>query len=155
MERTEQVGAFIDFETGKRIDWTCNPEVFADSDSAEFKRVSIPGMSGPKHQFSCGGVRSLSFVLRLHYGIDKEVDTAIKTLRAWLYGDYQKGRLKKGPHRILVSFGKNWPNEKWIVMQVDVTGKTYDKELNCIAADVSITLEEFTIKSRGRKEVIG
>lgn len=154
-ERTEQAGAFVDFETGDRVEWSCNPENFADSDSTDYARHSIPGMSGPKHQFSCGGARTLSFTLRLHYGMENDVEAAIKKLRAWLYGEYEKKKLKKGPHRILVSFGNNWPDEKWLMTSVDVQGRMYDKALTCIAAEVSVTLEEYTESSRGRREVMG
>ena len=152
-ERTEQAGAFVDYETGQRVSWSCNPESFVDSDSTDYARHSIPGMSGPRHQFTSGGTRTLTFQLRLHYGMERDVESAIRMLRAWLYGDYEKGKLKKGPHRLLVSFGDNWPNEKWLMTAVEVWGRLYDKNLACIAADVSVTLEEYVEESRGRREV--
>jgi hypothetical protein len=154
-DRTEMPGAFIDFDGGGRVDWSCNPEMFNDTDSTEFAEHGIPGMSGPKLQFSHGGARLLSFTLRLHYGLEKNVDTAVKTLRSWLYGDYGSGKLTKAPHRLLISFGDNWPHEKWVMRSVEVAGRLYDKDLKCLAADVSVSLQEHIDTSRGRKEVIG
>lgn len=153
VEHTEQNGAIVDYETGMRVTWSCNPETFTDTDSAEYARHTIPGMSGPRHQFTGGGARTLTFQLRLHYGMERDVETAIRCLRAWLYGDYQKKKLKNGPHRLLISFGDNWRDEKWLMTSVEVFGRLYDKNLTCIAADVSVTLEEYTEDSRGRKEV--
>jgi hypothetical protein len=154
-ERTEMSGAFIDFDGGGRVDWSCNPEVFSDSDSADFAEQSIPGMSGPKLQFAQGGARLLSFTLRLHYAMEKDVDTAIKTLRSWLYGDYSNGKLTKAPHRLLISFGNSWPNEKWLMTSVEILGRLYSKDLKCLAADVSVNFQEYIDTSRGRKEVMG
>ncbi|MDR2523404.1 MAG: hypothetical protein LBC93_06875 [Synergistaceae bacterium] len=152
--RTEMSGAFIDFDEGGRVDWGCNPEMFSDGGNADFAEHSIPGMSGPKLQFSCGGARLLDFTLRLHYGMEKDVDAAVKLLRSWLYGDYSGGKFIKAPHRILVSFGSSWPNEKWVMRSVNVTSRLYDKNLSCLAADVSVSLQEYIETSRGRKEII-
>jgi hypothetical protein len=153
-DKTEMSGAFIDFEDGKRVDWSCNPEMFSDNDSTDFAEHSIPGMSGPKLQFSSGGTRLLSFTLRLHYAMEANVDAAIKTLRAWLYGDYSGGKLTAAPHHLLVSFGDSWPNEKWVMQNVEVLGRLYDKNLKTLAADVSVTLQEYIETSRGRKEIM-
>lgn len=154
-DRTEQAGAFIDFDTGERVLWSCNPETIADSDSTDYATHPIPGMSGPKRQFTCGGVRTLSFVLRLHYGMERDVEAAVKKIRAWLYPDYEGGRLRRGPHRLLLSFGSNWLNEKWVMKSLDVLGRQYDAELKCTAAELSVSLEEYVETSRSRAEVGG
>lgn len=152
-ERTEQAGALIDFDGGDRVNFSCNPETILDSDSTDYAVHSIPGMSGPKRQFSCGGTRAISFVLRLHYGMEDNVETAIKKMRAWLYPEYEDNKLKRGPHRILLSFGNNWLNEKWVMTNLDVLGRLFDADLKCIAAELSITMEEYVETSRGRAEV--
>ncbi|MDR1020453.1 MAG: phage tail protein, partial [Synergistaceae bacterium] len=141
-----------DLDDGTRLEWGFNPESFEDSDSAGFARVSIPGMSHPRIQFTGGGERTLSFVIPLHYS-QCDVARDIRTLRAWLYGEYTGGRLVKAPHRLLVQFGGTWQGEKWLMESLDVSYKRFGKDGGPIMADASVTLVEYAETSKGIGEV--
>jgi hypothetical protein len=150
----ELAGAMVDLDDGARLEWGFNPEGFDDSDSANFARVGIPGMSHPRMQFTGGGERTLSFVVPLHYS-QTDVARDIRTLRSWLYGEYSGGRLVKAPHRLLVQFGGTWQGEKWLMESCAVSYRRFDKGGEPIMADVSVTLVEYIETSRGIGEVRG
>ena len=149
----ENSGALVDTETAERITFDINPESFQDNKDTELAEIQIPGMSHPRLQFSNGGSRTLSFKIILHYGATSDVPKAIKILQAWLYPEYDGGRLKKAPSKLLLIFGDTWPDEKWIMRSCDVTRKRFDKELNCSLAEAQIELVEFIEQSRDANEV--
>ncbi len=153
--RTETTGMLVDVDDGSRLEWEFNPESFVDSDEANFARIGIPGMSHPRIQFSSGGERTLSFVLRLHYSRNKDVAAAIRKLRSWLYAEYSGGRLAKAPHRLLVQYGGNWEDEKWVLTKVAVGYQRFDREGNPLLSDVAVELLEYIEESRGMREVAG
>ena len=153
-ERTEISGALVDLDDGTRLEWSFNPEGFTDSDSTKFAKISIPGMSHPRIQFTGGGERFLSFVLPLHYS-RTDVPKDIRTLRGWLYSRYAEGKLKKAPHRLLVQFGETWQNEKWVMESCDVEYLRFDKDGKAIYAMVSVQLTEYIETSRSIEEVRG
>jgi hypothetical protein len=154
VERTELVGAIVDLDDGTRFEWGFNPETFSESDSTNYAKIDIPGMSHPRTQFTGGGERTISFVLRLHYAVE-DVAQSIKTLRGWLYGEYSGGRLQKGPHRLLVQFGETWQGDKWVMEGCDVEYLRFDKEGKPMMADVTIGLTEYVESSYGVSEVRG
>ncbi len=153
-EQTEISGAFVDLDDGTRLEWSFNPEGFTDSDSANFAKIAIPGMSHPRIQFTGGGERTLAFVLPLHYS-RTDVPKDIRTLRGWLYAKYVEGKLKKAPHRLLVQFGDTWQGEKWRMESCEVGYKRFDKDGKAIFALVSILLFEHPDSSRSIEEVRG
>jgi hypothetical protein len=151
---SEIAGALVDLDDGTRLEWSFNPESFEDSDSVNFAKIDIPGMSHPRIQFTGGGERSLSFVIPLHYS-QTDVGKEIKILRSWLYSEYSGGRLTKAPHRLLVQFGETWQGEKWVMESCGVAYKRFDKDGNPISAEVSVTLIEYIEESKGMGEVRG
>ena len=151
-ERTEVSGALVDLDDGTRLEWTFNPEGFSDSDSTNFAKISIPGMSHPRIQFTGGGERSLSFVLPLHYS-RTDVPKDIRILRGWLYSRYTEGKLKKAPHRLLVQFGETWQDEKWVMEACDIEYLRFDKDGKAIYAMASVRLTEYIETSRSIEEV--
>ena len=151
--RTENWGALIDTESAARITFDINPESFEDSKDTDFSEVQIPGMSNPRLQFASGGTRTVSFTLFIHYGVTDDVPAAIKLLQSWLYPIYDNGRLKQAPSRLLLLFGDTWPDELWVMQSCNVTRKRFDKELNCIFAEVSIELAEYIDTSKDANEV--
>lgn len=154
MNRTETMGMFVDVDDGSRLEWEFNPEAFSDTDSTTFAKIEIPGMSHPRVQFTGGGSRTLSFVLRLHYSRN-DVAAGIRKLRSWLYGEYSGGRLTKAPHRVMVQFGDNWAGEKWVIEKVTVGYQRFDREGNPLLADVGVELTEYIDTSVGMQEVGG
>ena len=150
---TEDLGALIDTEDASRIIFDINPESFEDEKSTEYAEVSIPGMSHPRTQFSNGGTRSVSFTIYLHYGATDDVPSAIKLLQSWLYPEYEAGKMKKAPAKLLLVFGDTWPDEKWLMRSCNVTRQRFDKELNCTMAEVQIELIEFIEQSRGKEDI--
>jgi hypothetical protein len=151
---TELTGAMVDVDDGTRLEWGLNPEGFEDSDSTEFAKINIPGMSHPRIQFTGGSERKLSFVVPLHYS-QTDVARDIRTLRSWLYSEYSGGRLVRAPHRLLVQFGETWQGEKWVMENCAVSYRRFDKEGNPTMADVSVTLVEYIETSKGIGEVRG
>lgn len=151
--RTEEWGALIDTESAARITFDINPESFNDNKATEFSDIAIPGMSHPRTQFINGGARVLSFTLFLHYGVTENVPAAIKLLQSWLYPVYENGRLKQAPSRLLLLFGDTWPDELWVMQSCNVVLDRFDRELNCIFAEVAIELKEYIDKSRDAYEV--
>ena len=147
-DRTEDQGGLVDTESGTRVMFDFNPNQIQDEKSTEFAEINIPGMSHPRLQFTNGGSRTLSFVIQLHYGATDDVPKTIKTLQSWLYPEYEGEKLKKPPAKLLLIFGNSWPDEQWVLRSCNVQNKRFDKNLNCIAADVDIELVEFIEKSR-------
>ena len=78
---------------------------------------------------------------------------AIRTLQAWLYPEYDAGRLRKAPARLLLVFGDTWPDERWVMTNCNVERQRFDKELNCTFAEVSIELAEYIEQSRSASGV--
>lgn len=150
---TENLGALVDTEDGVRITFDLNPNSFQDEKSTELAEIQIPGMSNPRLQFSNGGTRSISFSIPLHHGATDDVPSAIRILQSWLYPEYEGGHLKKAPSRLLLVFGDTWPDELWVMRSCNVTRQRFDKELNCIYAEVAIELVEYIDQSRNATEV--
>ena len=150
---TENLGALVDTESAARVTFDLNPDSFDDSKSTEFAEIPIPGMSHPRLQFTNGSTRTLSFTIYLHYGATEDVPKAIRTLQAWLYPEYDAGRLKKAPARLLLVFGDTWPDERWVMTVCNVERQRFDKELNCTFAEVSIELAEYIEQSRSASGV--
>ena len=151
--RTEGWGALIDTESVARITFDINPESFEDSKDTNFAEIPIPGMSHSRLQFANGSTRTLSFTVFIHYGVTDDVPAAIKLLQSWLYPIYDGGRLKQAPSRLLLVFGDTWPDELWVMRSCNVTRKRFNKELNCIFAEVAIELAEYIDTSRDANEV--
>ena len=151
--RTEGWGALIDTESVARITFDINPESFEDSKDTNFAEIPIPGMSHSRLQFANGNTRTLSFTVFIHYGVTDDVPAAIKLLQSWLYPIYDGGRLKQAPSRLLLVFGDTWPDELWVMRSCNVTRKRFNKELNCIFAEVAIELAEYIDTSRDANEV--
>ena len=149
----ENSGALVDTESAARITFSINPESFEDSKNTELAEIPIPGMSHPRLQFTNGGTRTISFTLFLHHGATEDVPKAIRLLQSWLYPEYDGGRLKKAPSRLLLIFGDTWPDEQWIMRTCNITRKRFDKELNCNFAEASIELVEYIEQSRDANEV--
>lgn len=149
----ETAGALVDTETGDRVTFDLNPESFEDSKSNEIAEIQIPGMSHPRLQFAHGGSRTLSFTLFLHYGATDDVPKAIRLLQAWLYPEYEGGRLKKAPAKLMLVFGDTWPDEVWLMQSCNVKRQRFTKELECSFAEVSVELVEYIEKSRDTNEV--
>ena len=150
---TENLGALVDTESAARVTFDLNPDSFDDSKSTEFAEIPIPGMSHPRLQFTNGSTRTLSFTIYLHYGATEDVPKAIRTLQAWLYPEYDAGRLRKAPARLLLVFGDTWPDERWVMTVCNVERQRFDKELNCTFAEVSIELAEYIEQSRSASGV--
>ena len=150
---TENLGALVDTESGARITFDLNPDSFTDNKNTEFAEIPIPGMSHPRLQFTNGSTRTVSFTLYLHYGATQDVPKAIRTLQAWLYPEYDGGRLKRAPSRLLLIFGNTWPDEQWVLRTCNVTRQRFDRELNCNFAEVSVELAEYISQSRSTDEV--
>lgn len=156
MAQLELAGALVDFETGDQMEWDLNPEMFTDSDSANFASIEVPGMSHPRLQFSTGGERTLTFMLPLHYGAlrgDRTVAQSIDLLRSWLYADYDKTLMTSAPHKLLVSFSDRWRDEKWVLTQCDIEYIRFDKDGAPLHAVASLTLKEYIETSRSREDV--
>ena len=151
--RTEGWGALIDTESVARITFDINPESFEDSKDTNFAEIPIPGMSHSRLQFANGNTRTLSFTVFIHYGVTDDVPAAIKLLQSWLYPIYDGGRWKPAPSRLLLVFGDTWPDELWVMRSCNVTRKRFNKELNCIFAEVAIELAEYIDTSRDANEV--
>ena len=154
-DRTENAGAIVDVETGRRVEFDLNPEPIEDTKETEFAGIAIPGMSHPKIQFTGGGERRLSFTVVLHYGATDDVPSKIRQLQSWQYAEYSGGRLTKGPSRLLVVFGDTWPDEQWVMTSCNVTCQRFDKKLGCIYAEVAIELLQFITDSVDAKDVRG
>ena len=154
-DRTENAGAIVEVETGRRVEFDLNPEPIEDEKETEFASIPIPGMSHPKIQFTGGGERVLSFSVFLHYGATGDVPSAIRQLQAWQYAEYSNGRLTKGPPRLLVVFGSTWPDEPWVIRSCRVTRQRFDKQLNCVYAEAAIELIQFIDESIDAKDVRG
>ena len=150
---TENQGALVDTDTADRVTFDINPDSIQDDKSNELAEVGIPGMSHPRLQFTNGGTRTLAFTLFLHYGATADVPKAIKMLQSWLYPEYENGRLKKAPSKLLLIFGNTWPDEQWLLRSCNVNRQRFDKELNCIFAEVSLELAEYIDKSRSAGDV--
>lgn len=149
----EDHGALIDTESAARITFDINPETFEDNKDADFAEIPIPGMSHPRLQFTNGNTRTLSFTIILHYGVTQNVPEAIRLLQSWLYPEYDNGRLKKAPSRLLLVFGDTWPDEQWVMRSCNITRKRFDKNLTCNYAEASIELAEYITQSRDANEV--
>lgn len=141
-------GALVDTESAARITFDINPDSFEDTKNTEFAEIPIPGMSHPRLQFTNGSTRTLSFTIFLHYGATEDVPKAIRMLQSWLYPEYDVGRLKRAPSRLLLIFGDTWPDEQWVMRTCNITRQRFDKELNCTFAEVSIELAEYIEQSR-------
>ena len=152
-DRTEEQGGLVDTESGVRVMFDFNPDSIQDDKSTEFAEVNIPGMSHPRLQFTNGASRMLSFTIFLHHGATDDVPRAIKILQSWLYPEYENERLKKPPSRLLFVFGDTWPDEQWVLSSCEINRKRFDKNLNCILAEVKIGLIEYIEKSRSAEEL--
>ena len=152
--RTENQGAIADTDTGARVTFDINPESFEDSKDTEFASISIPGMSHPRLQYTGGGERILSFSVLLHYGATKDVPAAIRMLQSWLYAGYTNSRLNKGPAKLLFIFGDTWPDEQWVMTSCKVTRGRFNKNLECVFAEVAIELKQFIEESVDVKDVM-
>ena len=150
---TENKGALVDTDNADRVTFDINPESIQDDKSNELAEVAIPGMSHPRLQFSNGATRTLSFTLFLHYGATDDVPKAIHMLQSWLYPEYENGRMKKAPSKLLLIFGDTWPDEQWLLRSCSVNRQRFDKELNCTFAEVSLELVEYIDKSISREDV--
>lgn len=155
MSRLETQGVIVDLDSGARVTFEFNPEVFQDDKVTEFALIGIPGMSHPRVQFGGGGERSLSFSISLHSGRDKAVPAAINQLQAWMYGDYSGNRLTRAPHKLMLSFGDTWSSEKWVLRSCSVTRRRFDKNLGCIYAEVALDLLQIVETSVSYGEVSG
>ena len=151
--RTENPGAIVDTDTGTRVTFDLNPESFEDSKETEFASVGIPGMSHPRLQYTGGGERTLSFSVFLHYGATADVPAAIRLLQSWQYAEYTNERLTKAPPRLLIIFGTTWPDEQWVLRSCGVTRQRFDKELNCIFAEVALEFTQYIDTSVDAKDV--
>ena len=152
--RTENQGAIVDIDTGTRVTFDINPESFEDSKETELASIEIPGMSHPSLQYTGGGERILSFSVILHSGATENVPAAIWTLQSWLYAEYLDKRLNRGPSRLLFVFGDTWPDEQWVLTSCNVTRNRFNKELECVFAEVALELKEYIEKSVDAKDVI-
>ena len=152
--RTENQGAIVDVDTGNRVTFDINPESFEDNKETEFAGIEIPGMSHPRLQYTGGGERTLSFSVILHHGATSDVPAAIKTIQSWLYAEYLDKRLNRGPSRLLFVFGDTWPDEQWVLTSCNVTRNRFNKELECVFAEVSLELKEYIEESVDAKDVI-
>ena len=151
--RTENQGAIVDVDTGARVTFDINPESFEDSKETELVKIPIPGMSHPKLQYVGGGERTLSFTVILHYGATPDVPAAIRTLQAWLYPECTNNRLTRGPSKLLFVFGDTWPDEQWILTSCRVTRNRFNKNLECVFAEVELQLTQYIEDSVDTKDV--
>ena len=152
--RTENQGALVDTNTGARVTFDINPESFEDSKETEFASIAIPGMSHPRLQYTGGGERTLSFTIILNHGATENVPSAIRMLQSWLYGNYVNSRLNRGPSKLLFIFGDTWPDEQWVMTSCEVTRNRFNKELECVFAEVAIELKQFIEESVDTKDVM-
>ncbi|MDR1648924.1 MAG: hypothetical protein LBR71_01575 [Synergistaceae bacterium] len=155
MERTEELMRIADLDTGARVVFHLNPEVFQDDKTTEFASIGIPGMSHPRIQYTGGGERTLSFSAFIHSGVTEDVPATIRLLQSWQYAEYQSGRLTKAPHRLLIIFGEAWPDEQWVLRSCSVTRRRFDKQLKCVFAEISVEFVQIVEESVDFKEVRG
>ncbi|MDR2087586.1 MAG: hypothetical protein LBP72_10530, partial [Dysgonamonadaceae bacterium] len=155
MERTEELMRIADLDTGARVVFHLNPEMFQDDKTTEFASIGIPGMSHPRIQYTGGGERTLSFSAFVHSGMTEDVPAGIRLLQSWQYAEYQNGRLIKAPHRLLIIFGDTWPDEQWVLRSCSVTRKRFDKQLNCVFAEIALEFVQIIEESVDFKEVGG
>ena len=152
---TESRGTLTDVETGELVSFDINPEVFSDEKSTEFASIDIPGMSHPRIQYTGGGERTLSFSVSLHHGVTNDIQGSIRCLQAWLYAEYSGGRLKRAPHRLLLAISDTWQDELWVMRSCSVIRKRFDKELNCVFAEVALELIQIIDNSIGFEDIRG
>ena len=63
--------------------------------------------------------------------------------------------MKKAPHRLLIVFGGTWDDEQWVMRFCSVTRKRFDKNLNCILAEVALEFVQYIEESVDFKDVGG
>lgn len=165
-KREPKKGFLVEERTGKIIYFQHNPERIQDTRTPQYANIVVPGISHPKHHYINGGVREISFQLYLRYGGDAGSPwgggvTFVKYVTNWLrsltYPTHNnKGFLQHPPSRVLLNFGRLYPNVPCVVTGVDIEyTEWFDPEqLVPLEAYVDIVLEEDIEKSVSRSTVL-
>lgn len=151
----EQLAQIVDLDTGDRFRFAANPEMFQDEKTTAFAQIEIPGMSHPKTQFTGGGERCVTFTARLHSGSYEDVQSEVRKLQAWMYADYEGGRLSRAPHKLLLNVGGTWSAEKWVMRSCAAVYRRFDKNLSLVYAEATMEFLQLIETSVSYGEVRG
>jgi len=115
-------GRLIDVETRESFHFQYNPSEISDTHPPRWVDLEIPGMSHPRQQFVSGGARTIAFTLHLVRTTQDvaEVATQVSWLRSLTYPEYEQGKVKRGPHRVLLDMGGLYLGVECVVRTVNV-----------------------------------
>jgi len=146
-------GYLIDTITHEKVEFQYTPDEFVHEDVPEIASHRPIGSSSPLYQYVHGGERLLSFTATFHWQTSQEeVLRQVSRIRALTFPEIgTDGRIKSGPHPVILVVGDLYRDTAWIVKSVRTrfhsrfdgeTGLPAQAEVNIVLAvhrKVSIT----------------
>lgn len=135
-------GYIENIRTGGILRFQFNPEEITDSSSVEYRDIKSPGISYPVYQYVGGEPRTIEFTLFLDNTETKSgpnvILRAIGFLESFLPVP-NRGTRYTPPSSLLFAFG---PMVKTCILEsMPITYKAFDRSLQPLRAEVTITLK--------------